>query len=194
MDPVTLILVGLCASGAATALGMRVRRRAGEAEKPPARPPRGRTAQSSSRDEETRVGDVLTYMGDEFWLAGALSIVREGAAVLRIFSAPERGPDRFLAIPRDGRSVWVLYVDEELRSIGWPGVEVPSAGRMLRRMEYGNAAFTQEGDGLASWEGTGRFAVFRAHDGVAVVIEGPGQQRLALVGREIPRQLIEKMG
>ncbi|MEI8258019.1 MAG: hypothetical protein WCJ30_20270 [Deltaproteobacteria bacterium] len=190
MDPVTLIVVGLCASGAATALGMRVRKRVDLA-RMPARPPR---VAGADRGDEVKVGDVLLYLGDEFWLAGALSIVREGATTLRIFSAPERGPDRFLAIPRDGRSVWVLYVDEDLRSIGWPGVEVPSGGRTLRRVEYGNAAFTQEGEGLTSWEGTGRFAVFRAHDGIAVVVEGPGAQRLALVGREIPRQLVEKMG
>jgi hypothetical protein len=141
-----------------------------------------------------KVGDVLLYLGDEFWLAGGLSLVREGSPALRVFSAPERGQNRFLAIPRDARAVWVLQADEELDSLGWPGVEVPTGGRMMRRAEYGNAAVTHEGEGFTGWEGLGRYAVFRAHDGIALVVEGPAKQRLALVGREIPRQLIEKMG
>ena len=46
----------------------------------------------------------------------------------------------------------------------------------------------------ATGEGMGRFALFRGHDSTAVVLEGPQKERLALVGREIPWQLVEKMG
>lgn len=195
MDPITLILVGVCASGAAAALGFRAKRR--DSKLPSASPPpraKGSRASDARRADEVKVGDVLLYLGDEFWLSGGLSLVREGSTALRVFSAPERGKDRYLAIPADGRTVWVLYLDDALGSIGWPGVEVPSGGRMMRRGEYGNAAVTHEGEGFGGWEGLGRFAVFRAHDGIAVVVEGPAKQRLALTGREIPRQLIERMG
>jgi hypothetical protein len=196
MDPITLILVGVCASGAAAALGLRARRRdslpggEGGASALRTKP----VADARRNGDDVKVGDVLLYLGDEFWLAGGLSLVREGSPALRVFSAPERGQNRFLAIPRDARAVWVLQADEELDSLGWPGVEVPTGGRMMRRAEYGNAAVTHEGEGFTGWEGLGRYAVFRAHDGIALVVEGPAKQRLALVGREIPRQLIEKMG
>jgi hypothetical protein len=55
-------------------------------------------------------------------------------------------------------------------------------------------AIMPQGEVSATWEGMGRFATFRAMDGVAVVLEGPGKDRLALVGKEIPRQLVQKMG
>jgi hypothetical protein len=197
VDPITLVLVGVCASGAAAALGLRARRRDSlPGDRRSSSVPRAKAAVDARRttNDDVKVGDVLLYLGDEFWLAGGLSLVREGSPALRVFTAPERGQNRFLAVPRDARTVWVLHSDDELASIGWPGVEVPTGGRMMRRAEYGNAAVTHEGEGFTGWEGLGRYAVFRAHDGVALVVEGPSNQRLALVGREIPRQLIEKMG
>jgi hypothetical protein len=203
MDPITLgILFAVGASGAAAAMGLR--RRARDASGRPTAGARGAAGGPKGREpattsggggvEGSRVGDVLLYLGDEYWLAGELALVREGTQALRLFSAPERGRERWVALPRDGRSVWVLFVDQDLRSIGWPGVEVPSGERTLRRFEHGNVAIVPSGEVPSGWEGLGRFAVFRAMDAVALVVEGPHKDRLALVGREIPRELIQKLG
>lgn len=192
MDPFTIgILCAVGASGAAAAMRWGRGRRAGAAAR--RTPPKLESGAAQSGDE-VHVGDVLTYLGDEFWLAGELALVREGSSAIRLFTAPERGKERWVALPRDGRSLWVLFVDTDLAAIGWPGVEIPTGGRVLRRAEFGNAAIVPGGEGLGTWEGMGRFALFRSHDAVAVVIEGPSKDRLALVGREIPRQLVQKMG
>jgi hypothetical protein len=193
MDPFlfgVIVLVGAPAAAAATRW-IRGRRQP-EAPRPPPKLPANTT--TISRDG-IRVGDVLTYLGESYWLSGELSLKREGSVVVRLFVAPEKGQDRWLALPRDGQSVWVLEVNKELEAMGFPGVEVPLSGRTLRRTEHGNAAIEPSGEGTLGWEGIGRFALFRAHDRVAVFIEGPDRRRrVALEGREIPRQLIQKMG
>lgn len=143
---------------------------------------------------QARVGDVLSYLGDEYWLSGELALVREGSVALRLFSAPEKGRERWVALPRDGRSLWVLFVDPALASVGWPGVEVPVEKKMFRRGEQARVAIVPSGEAPKSWEGVGRYATFRALDGVAVVVESAALERLALVGREIPWQLVEKVG
>jgi hypothetical protein len=136
----------------------------------------------------------VTYLEQSYWLAGELALKREGVQVLRLFFAPERGGDRWLAILRDGQSVWILEEDRELATVGFPGVELPLAGRTLRRAEFGNVAIVPLGDCAKEWEGLGRFAMFRAHDTVAVYLEATTRGRLALKGREIPRQMLIKMG
>jgi len=193
MDPFVLSVVAIVGASAAVVARLRRVRAAKGAEGGAKQLPAG--AGANGGDAAVKVSDVLTYLGDEYWLAGEIAVMREGAAVVRLFSAPERGRERWVALPRDGRSVWVLFADPEMGSIGWPGVEVPSGGRVLRRFEYGNAALAVSGElPSGAWEGMGRFALFRAHDAVAVAIEGPGAVRLALVGKEIPRQLVQKMG
>jgi hypothetical protein len=197
MDPFVLGLVAVMGASAAMAARIRrLRRREGEADghpRPQGGPAPPRTPVASDPDA-VRVGDVLTYLSEEFWLAGELTLWREGVPALRLFSAPTRGADRWVALPRDGRSIWVLQTNGDLAAIGWPGVEVPTGGRLMRRFEYGPAAIAPTGEVATTWEGVGRFALFRGHDGVALVLEGPARERLALVGREIPRQLVEKMG
>jgi len=191
MDPWTLgviVLVGAPAV-AATARWFRNRR---EPDASRAALPAPKTLPSRN---DVRVGDVLTYMSDSFWLAGELALKREGRIVLRLFIAPEKGQDRWIALPRDGQSVWVLEESKALAAMGFPGVEVPLSGRTLRRTEFGNIAIEPFGEGTLGWEGLGRFAVFRAHDKVAVFVEGADRRSvLALEGREIPRELVQKLG
>jgi hypothetical protein len=201
MDPFVLGIAAVVGASAAIAARLRRRAQAKKARLEAGSTPKklAATKVSGTEDEPSpiegvRVNDVLTYLGDEYWLSGELSLVRDGSAAMRLFSAPERGRERWVALPRDGRSIWVLYVDPDLASIGWPGVEVPSGERTLRRFEYGNAALVPLGEMASAWEGMGRFALFRALDAVAVVVEGPSKDRLALLGREIPRQLVQKMG
>jgi hypothetical protein len=134
-------------------------------------------------------------MGESYWLAGELTLKREGSVALRLFSAPEKGTDRWIALTRDGQSVWVLEVSRALEAMGFPGVELPLGQRVLRRSEHGNVAIEPSGEGTLGWEGLGRFAMFRGHDRVAVFVERMDRSRtLALEGREIPRQLVEKLG
>ncbi len=191
MDPFifgVIVLVGAPAA-AATARWIRGRR---EPDAP--RPKLPAQTVTASRDG-VRVGDVLTHMGDSFWLSGELLLKREGSVALRLFVAPEKGVDRWLALTRDGQSVWVLEVSRPLEAMGFPGVEVPLGGRTLRRTEHGSVAIEPSGEGTLGWEGLGRFAVFRSHDKVALFLEGANRTRvLALEGREIPRQLVQKLG
>jgi hypothetical protein len=113
--------------------------------------------------------------------------------VVRLFSAPERGSVRWLAVPRTGESVYVLHTDKDLLALGWPGVELPLRGTTLRPLEQGPCAIGVQGEVEARWEGLGRYGVFRALETVAVVLE-QGGQRLALSGKAVPRRLLEKLG
>jgi hypothetical protein len=191
MDPLifgVIVLVGAPAA-AATVRWMRARRAMDE----PKQLAAGRTTPVSR--EGVHVGDVLTHMGESYWLAGELTLKREGSVALRLFSAPEKGTDRWIALTRDGQSVWVLEVSRALEAMGFPGVELPLGQRVLRRSEHGNVAIEPSGEGTLGWEGLGRFAMFRGHDRVAVFVERMDRSRtLALEGREIPRQLVEKLG
>lgn len=191
MDPFTLGVIALVGAPVAAVATRLIRgRRQPEAPRTPASAP---TA-TPSRDG-IRVGDVLTHMSNSYWLSGELSLKREGSVALRLFAAPEKGADRWLALTRDGQSVWVLEVNRALEAMGFPGVEVPLSGRTLRRTEHGNVAIEPTGEGTLGWEGLGRFAVFRSHDKVALFLEGAGRAKvLALEGREIPRQLVQKLG
>jgi hypothetical protein len=87
----------------------------------------------------------------------------------------------------------VLRTNERLAAMGWPGVEVPFEGMVLRPVEQGACAIAPAGEVERRWEGVGRYAVFRAMETVAVVIE-QGTQRLALTGKAVPRRLFEKLG
>jgi hypothetical protein len=194
MDPFVFALVVVMGGAAAVASRLRRASPGGDASR---RAPASTSVgdSGSAGDGSVRVGVVLTYLDDEYWLAGELAVVREGAPAVRLFSAPDRGREQWVALPRDGRSLWVLYVDPELGAMGWPGIEVPTGGgRVLRRFEHGDAALVPSGEVTAEWEGLGRFALYRGHDTVAVVVEGPAKDRLALVGREIPWQLVQKLG
>jgi hypothetical protein len=139
------------------------------------------------------VGDVLLYMGEEYWLAGELCLTRDGSPALRLYAAPERGKERWLAFPRTGDAAFVLHVDEALAAMGWPGTEIPRQGTVLRPVEQGPCAITPSGEIEQRWEGLGRYAIYRAMEHVAVVVEQSGQ-RLMLTGKAIPRQLLEKLG
>ncbi len=194
MDPITIgMLVAMGAGGAAAVARWRRRREArSEQAQPPRAPPRKETRAPASAGEY-KVGDVLLNMSDEYWLAGELALMREGSAAMRLCSAPERGKDRWLAFPREGDSLFVLRADEKLAAMGWPGVEIPFQGLVLRPVEQGVCAITPSGEVERRWEGVGRYAVFRAMETVAVVIE-QGAQRLALTGKTVPRRLFEKLG
>ena len=192
MDPIIFGTIVLVATPAAAAVARFFRRRKQDPKSASTPPPR---LLSDPRDAQIlRVGDVVTYLEESYWLAGELSLKREGVQVLRLFLAPEKGADRWLAVLRDGLSVWILEADSELAAVGFPGVELPLGGRTMRRSEFGNVALMPQGECAKEWEGMGRFAMFRAHDTVAIYIESAVRGRLALKGREIPRQLLQKMG
>lgn len=191
MDPITLgILLAAGASGAAAMA--RLRRRRNERETGVA-VKRSEGAKALTEDGIYRVGDVLVYMGEEYWLAGELALIREGGAAMRVYSAPEKGKNRWVAAPRQSDALWVMETDEELAAMGWPGVEVPLRGRILRPMEQGRCAVSPKGEVEEGWEGVGRFAALHAVDAVALVIE-QGRLRLALSGKTIPKAMIEKLG
>lgn len=193
MDPITLgLLMAIGAGGAAAAVRWRKQQRGAK------RPARAVTSSKPEARRESdpsalKVGDVLLWMGDEFWLAGELRMVREGAPVLRVFTAPEKGRDRWIALTRQGDQVYILDRDTDLEGMGWPGVEVPSQGLTLRPVEQASCAITAQGEVDAGWEGVGRYAVFRAMETVAVFVE-QGNQRVALRGKTVPRRLVEKLG
>lgn len=188
MDPITIgLLVAVGTGGAAAVARWRKRRRVDA--------PRKEAPRKEARDTggEHRVGDVLLHMGDEYWLAGELALMRDGGAAVRLYSAPERGRDRWLAIPRDGDSALVLRANEKLAAMGWPGSEIPLEGKVLRPVEQGSCAIAPSGEVEQRWEGVGRYAIFRGMEAVALVLE-QGGQRLALTGKAIPRRLLEKLG
>jgi hypothetical protein len=195
MDPITIGLLAAMGAGGAAAVARWRRRRRGakgervEAERVAAR----KESRANAAAGEHRVGDVLLHMGDEYWLAGELALMREGSAAMRVCSAPEKGKERWLAFPREGESLYVLRTNERLAAMGWPGVEVPFEGMVLRPVEQGACAIAPAGEVERRWEGVGRYAVFRAMETVAVVIE-QGTQRLALTGKAVPRRLFEKLG
>lgn len=198
MEPFIIGVVSVVGASVIAAIRARRRRRQSAAAK--ALPAGGAKALTTEGGKvipastQARVGDVLSHLGDEFWLSGELALVREGAVVMRLFSAPERGKERWVALPRDGKSLWILFVDSDLQGVGWPGVEVPIGGKMFRRDEQSRAAVMPSGEVSNSWEGVGRYATFKSLDAVAVVLESASVQRLALVGREVPWQLVEKVG
>lgn len=191
MDPISLGLLLAIGTGGAAAVA-RWRRQQRARPQPPAETPCADTRRESGPGA-IRVGDVLLWMGDEFWLAGELSAVREGAAVLRVYAAPEKGRDRWVAIPAKGDVVMFLDRDAALEGIGWPGTEVPTQGVVLRPVEQGSCAITVHGEVETTWEGLGRYAVFKGMETVAVFLE-QGRQRLALRGKSVPRRLVEKLG
>lgn len=196
MDPITLGLLMAVGAGGAAAVARWRKRRGGRARPSTARAARGReerAARDEADERAVRVGDVLLHLGDEYWLAGELALMREGAAALRLFSAPEKGADRWVALTRDGESLYVLHPDAALAALGWPGVEVPLQGLMLRPVEQGACAVSPGGEVPDGWEGVGRYAVFRAMERVAVVVE-QGSRRLSLSGKSVPRRLVEKLG
>ncbi len=194
MDPITIgLLVAMGAGGAAAVARWRRRREArSERAEAPRTPPR-KEQRVTAGPGEYKVGDVLLHMGDEYWLSGELALMREGSAAMRVCSAPERGEERWLAFPREGESLYVLRTDEKLAAMGWPGVEIPFQGMTLRPVEQGTCAIAPSGEVEQRWEGVGRYAVFRAMETVAVVIE-QGAQRIALTGKAVPRRLFEKLG
>ena len=59
---------------------------------------------------------LLSWMS-RVWLAGELSLQREGSAALRLFQAPDKGKTRWVAVPRQGDSYYVLEADAEGRRI-----------------------------------------------------------------------------
>lgn len=190
MDPISLgLLMAIGAGGAAAAVRWRMQKRATPVPPTPPKPEARREGDPSA----LKVGDVLLWMGDEFWLSGELRMMREGAPALRVFTAPEKGRDRWVALTRQGDQVFLLDRDPSLEALGWPGVEVPSQGTVLRPVEQGSCAITAQGEVDAGWEGIGRYAVFRAMETVAVFVE-QGRQRLALRGKIVPRRLVEKLG
>jgi len=192
MDPVSIgLLVAIGAGAAAAASRWRRSRQQLPPREPP--PPSSRRPRTPPPTSEHRVGDVLLHMGEEYWLAGELCLTRDGSPTLRLYAAPERGKDRWLAFPREGSSAYVLRADDTLLAMGWPGTEIPHQGTVLRPAEQGPCAIIPSGEVEQRWEGVGRYAVYRAMEHVAVVVE-QSTQRLALTGKAIPRRLLEKLG
>lgn len=196
LDPISLGLLMAIGAGGAAAVA-RWRRKRERPSKAPAKTTEAaaqRTGPQVSREAGAyRVGEVLLFMGEEYWLAGELALVREGTPALTLFVAPERAQDRWLAVPRQGDVLYALVADAPLAALGWPGVEVPSAGGAMRRVEEGACTVVASGEVPEGWSGPGRYAVFRAMETVAVVVE-QGSNRLALKGKTVPRRMVERMG
>jgi hypothetical protein len=198
-DPISLGLLMALGAGGAAALTRWRRRRGAVAAKAAAvakaavEPAEKAGPQVSRAAGAYRVDEVLLFLGEEYWLAGELALVREGTPALTLFVAPERAQDRWLAAPRQGDVLYALQADADLRNLGWPGVEVPSAGGTMRRVEEGQCTIVPSGEVPEGWSGAGRYAVFRAMETVAVVVE-QGSNRLALKGKTVPRRLVERMG
>ncbi len=198
MDQITLgLMLAVGAGGTAAVARWRGRRRfsQGEGEGRAGRLSAGaeaRLARREGAEGDLRVGDVLMHLGEAYWLAGELALVRDGSPSLRLFTAPEQGKDRWVGIPRSGDVMYVLHTDKTLAELGWPGVEVPLGGLVLRPLEQGSCAVAPHGEVSANWEGVGRYGVFRAMETVAVVVE-QGGQRLALSGKIVSRRLVEKL-
>lgn len=199
VDPISLGLLMAIGAGGAAAV-TRWRRRRGEAERKAAKPA-PKEAKPAAKEEGPRVsreagayrvGEVLLFLGEEYWLAGELALVREGTPALTLFAAPERARERWLAAPRQGESLYALEVDEALGKLGWPGTEVPNAGATMRRVEQGDCTVVASGEVPDGWSGAGRYAVFRAMETVAVVVE-QGGNRLSLKGKTVPRRLVERL-
>lgn len=186
MDPITVGLLVAVGAGGAAAVARWWKKKTQVATE---RAPR----QESRKDSDVRVGDVLMHLGEEYWLSGELSLIREGTPAMRLFPAPEKGRERWVAVPRGEDSVFVMREEHTLAAMGWPGVEMPLEGLVLRAVEQGACAVSPSGEVPATWEGVGRYAVLRAAETVAVVVE-QGTQRLALVGKVVPRRLVERLG
>jgi hypothetical protein len=200
MDPISLgLLMAIGAGGAAAVARWRRRReresmKPGEARAKAAEAASQRSGPQVSREAGAyRVDEVLLFLGEEYWLAGELALVREGTPALTLFVAPERAQDRWLAAPRQGDVLYALEADAALAKLGWPGVEVPSAGGTMRRVEEGACTIVPSGEVPEGWAGAGRYAVFRAMETVAVVVE-QGSNRLALKGKTVPRRMVERLG
>lgn len=164
LDPISLGLLMAIGAGGAAAVARWRRKR----ERPSAVPAKAteaasqRTGPQVSREAGAYlVGEVLLFMGEEYWLAGELALVREGTPALTLFVAPERAQDRWLAAPRQGDVLYALVTDAPLADLGWPGVEVPSAGGTMRRVEEGACTIIPSGEVPEGWSGAGRYAVFR---------------------------------
>lgn len=204
IDPISFgLLMAIGAGGAAAVTRWRRRRerpstppeaKPAKPAKPtrPARPAEPEGPKVSREAGAYRVGEVLLFLGEEYWLAGELALVREGTPALTLFAAPEKAKDRWLAAPRQGEVLYALEVDEALGRLGWPGSEVPHAGGTMRRVEQGDCVVVPSGEVPDGWTGAGRYAVFRAMETVAVVVEH-GENRLALKGKTVPRRLIERL-
>lgn len=191
MDPISLgLLMAMGAGAAATAVRWRKRRGEDRASGPT--PVKRAEPRQELAPGAMKVGDVLLWMGDEFWLSGELRMVREGASVLRVFTAPEKGRDRWVALSAKGDTLHFLDRDAALEGIGWPGTEVPCDGLVLRPLEQGACAITPSGEVEAGWEGVGRYAIYRAMETTAVFVE-MGKKRIALRGKSVPRRLVEKL-
>jgi hypothetical protein len=198
LDPISFGLLMAIGAGGAAAV-TRWRRRRGEAAPKPAAGAAKPAATEPDAPKVSRaagayrVNEVLLFMGEEYWLSGELALVREGTPALTLFVAPERAQDRWLAAPRQGDVLYALQADADLLALGWPGVEVPASGGTMRRVEEGACTIVPSGEVPEGWSGAGRYAVFRAMETVAVVVE-QGGNRLALKGKTVPRRLVERMG
>lgn len=200
LDPISLgLLMAIGAGGAAAVTRWRRRRDRARAKPAAARAKAADEAQEKAAPQVSReagayrVDEVLLFLGEEYWLSGELALVREGTPALTLFVAPERAKDRWLGAPRQGDVLYALESDAELGRLGWPGVEVPSAGGTMRRVEEGPCTIVVSGEVPEGWSGAGRYAVFRAMETVAVVVE-QGSNRLALKGKTVPRRLVERLG
>jgi hypothetical protein len=196
LDPISLgLLMAIGAGGAAAVTRWRRRREAVTRAlvKAAAPAPTPSTPGVSREAGAYRVDEVLLFLGEEYWLAGELALVREGTPALTLFVAPERAKDRWLGAPRQGDVLYALEADADLAKLGWPGVEVPSAGGTMRRIEEGACNIVVSGEVPEGWRGAGRYAVFRAMETIAVVVE-QGGNRLALKGKTVPRRLVERLG
>lgn len=204
VDPISLGLLMAIGAGGAAAVTRWRRRREGasmQAKLVQEAKPAKAAAKPAAVDEGPRVsreagayrvGEVLLFLGEEYWLSGELALVREGTPALTLFVAPEKGKDRWLASPRQGEVLYALERDEALGRMGWPGTEVPHAGGTMRRVEQGDCTIVASGETPDGWSGSGRYAVFRAMETVAVVVE-QGSNRLSLKGKTVPRRLVERL-
>lgn len=153
------------------------------------------TQAAATEREATRglgLGDVVLYMGDELWLAGALELDEEGF-VMKVFRCPGgREATHLVQLDRDAREV-MLAKDA--------GAAVAS-GALPSEMRLGNASFTMRrrgaarlvsrGERIIGTAATCRYTWFTAPGGkVLIAIDPEGGARLSLIGDQVPREMIE---
>ncbi|MCC7541029.1 MAG: hypothetical protein IT379_32725 [Deltaproteobacteria bacterium] len=137
------------------------------------------------------LGDVVLYLGDELWLAGAVELDEEGF-VMKVFKCPGgREATHVVQLDRDAREVMLAREATGVAEGALPS-ELRTAGSSFTMRRRGSARLHSRGERVLGSATQGRYTWFTAAGGkVLVVIDPDGGTRLSLVGDSVPREMIE---
>lgn len=142
-----------------------------------------------------RIGDVLLWEDHEFWLAGELSLIDAGLE-LRLFRAPGAGPERWVAWSNLHPEEVSLLSPSETIPEGEVPSSLPQGGREHRLSRRGYGELRRAGEELpAGFAGAAAYALLDASGGGSriLILEGSGEERLALFGRRVPLSRIDRL-